>query len=89
MSRFIRFSAIGFTLFSMMFWLAAQVIMDTRQFLNDYKPLSGMQTWLTGSLPPIIYALISFLFFHWFARKVIQKDRSAISSLSQTPEDAA
>lgn len=73
MGRFVRLVSIGFAIFSVLFWLAVQGIVQIQQQLRDVTEPSNWDIWLTGSLPAITYAVICVFVFHWFARKIIKK----------------
>lgn len=73
MGRFVRLVSIGFALFSVLFWLAVQGVVQIQQQLRGVKEPSHWDIWLTGSLPAIVYAGICVFVFHWFARKILKK----------------
>jgi ABC-type antimicrobial peptide transport system permease subunit len=76
MRRFVRFAAIGFTLFSVLFWDLAFSIADIVR--DDPRALglrsgSSVTTWLVFALPAILYGVLSVLYFHWFAKRLVRK----------------
>lgn len=77
MGRFVRLVSIGFAIFSVLFWLVVQGIVQIQQQLRGVTEPSNWDIWLTSSLPAIIYAAICVFVFHWFARKILKKVQEA------------
>ena len=73
MKALLRWSALGFAIFSVMYW---EAILMGRQAAKDLAlsaydaPLSRLAEWIWFSVPAIIFAMVSVLFCHWLARRV-------------------
>jgi hypothetical protein len=71
--RLVRIAAIGFTLFSVLYWDSASGLIS---LAHDYPDALGLPrgsylaVWLVYALPTILYGVIAVLFFHWFAKRV-------------------
>lgn len=62
----IRKTAIGFALISTLYWMVVQGLWS---FVIDAQPVvPSWQKWLSGSLPPMIYAIFCLSFCHRLAR---------------------
>jgi hypothetical protein len=87
--RFVRFAAIGFTLFSILFWDFAFSLIDLSR---DYPEALGLQrgtyltTWLVYALPAILYGVLSVLYFHWFAKRVLRAAVSRKPDVQENPD---
>lgn len=71
MRRFIRFSSIGFALFSVMFWIVAT---GTIQVAKMLQPAGGpTMSHIAQAAPAVLYGVIFVWFCHWFARGVVKR----------------
>ncbi|HTN14490.1 MAG TPA: hypothetical protein VL094_06760 [Sphingomonadaceae bacterium] len=69
MNRLIRWASLGFATFSAFFWAAVGIVDQTVG-----QSLGGAaQSWLTTTLPAIVFGVICVLFCHWFARRILRQ----------------
>ncbi|MCB5426063.1 hypothetical protein H0274_12405 [Altererythrobacter sp. CC-YST694] len=69
MNRLIRWASLGFATFSTVFWAIVDII---DQIVG--QGLGGAaQSWLTTTLPAILFGMICVLFCHWFARRILRQ----------------
>jgi hypothetical protein len=87
--RLVRVAAIGFALFSVLFWDFAFSLIDVSR---DYPEALGLRrgayltTWLVYALPAILYGVLSVLYFHWFARRVLRAAVPRKQDVQENPD---